>query len=68
MGKKKKKDTGPVILTRPNGDPLTPRPEAPMISPSRRANREDPLAILRPASRMMMSAASNRLTAKELPG
>ena len=55
---KKKKEAGPTVLVRPNGQPVTPRQPAPMISPSRRSNPSfDPLAELRPASRMLMSAS-----------
>jgi len=50
---KKKKDTGPVILLRPNGEPLTPRVAPMMQSASERAF--SPVAHLRPASRLMMS-------------
>ena len=55
MGKKKK-DSGPVVLTRPNGDPLTPR-VAPMIQ-SAAERAFSPLANLRPASRIMMGRDS----------
>ena len=51
MGKKKK-ETGPVILTRPDGNPVTPRVAPMMDSASERAF--SPLADLRPASRMML--------------